>query len=146
MPTVVNVLPSSVFSGAFVLSASAGGQLLLRGQHVGQAPADLPHHRLDVRLDRALDAALQAAYDSRKAQYAEMDASHILFQARTEAEFADLLLKEVFTPDTITVGFNSVRFDDEFVRQIIQKITVEDAETIRVHFRGSDVVLEQEVE
>lgn len=36
----------------------------------------------------------------------------------TEAEFADLLLKEVFTPDTITVGFNSVRFDDEFVRHL----------------------------
>ena len=37
-------------------------------------------------------------------------------------------------------------FDDEFVRQIIQKITVEDAETIRIHFRDLDVVLEQEVE
>ena len=27
-----------------------------------------------------------------------------------------------------------------------KKITVEDAETIRIHFRDSDVVLEQEVE
>lgn len=34
-------------------------------------------------------------------------------------------------------------FDDEFVRQIIQKITVEDADTIRIQFRDSDVVLEQ---
>ena len=33
--------------------------------------------------------------------------------------------------------------DDEFVRQIIQKITVEDADTIRIQFRDSDVVLEQ---
>ena len=37
-------------------------------------------------------------------------------------------------------------FDDEFVRQIIQKITVENADTIRIHFRDSDVVLEQDVE
>lgn len=34
-------------------------------------------------------------------------------------------------------------FDDEFIRQIIQKITVEDADTIRIQFRDSNVVLEQ---
>ena len=37
-------------------------------------------------------------------------------------------------------------FDNELVRQVIQKITVEDAETLRIQFRDSDVVLEQEVE
>jgi exodeoxyribonuclease-1 len=36
----------------------------------------------------------------------------------TEAQFADLLLKEVFIEDTITVGFNNIRFDDEFVRHL----------------------------
>ena len=36
----------------------------------------------------------------------------------TEAEFAKLLREEIFTEDTITVGFNSVRFDDEFVRHL----------------------------
>lgn len=36
----------------------------------------------------------------------------------TEAEFAQLLLDEVFMPDTITVGFNNIRFDDEFVRHL----------------------------
>lgn len=36
----------------------------------------------------------------------------------TEAEFAKLLVEEIFTPDTITVGFNSIRFDDEFVRHL----------------------------
>ena len=36
--------------------------------------------------------------------------------------------------------------DNELVRQVIQKITVEDAETIHIPFRDSDVVLEQEVE
>lgn len=34
----------------------------------------------------------------------------------TEAEFARLLSEEIFTPGTVTVGFNSIRFDDEFVR------------------------------
>lgn len=34
----------------------------------------------------------------------------------TEAEFAKFLTEEIFTEDTITVGFNNVRFDDEFIR------------------------------
>jgi len=37
----------------------------------------------------------------------------------TEAQFADLILKEIFTEDTIAVGYNSIRFDDEFVRHLL---------------------------
>lgn len=37
----------------------------------------------------------------------------------TEAQFAQLLLEEVFTEDTIAVGFNNIRFDDEFVRHLL---------------------------
>jgi len=37
----------------------------------------------------------------------------------SEAEFAKILLEEVFTPDTIAVGFNNVRFDDEFIRYLL---------------------------
>lgn len=37
----------------------------------------------------------------------------------TEAEFAKLLIEEVFTEDTIAVGFNNVRFDDEFIRHLL---------------------------
>ncbi|MBC7459208.1 exodeoxyribonuclease I [Candidatus Saccharibacteria bacterium] len=36
----------------------------------------------------------------------------------SEAEFAKLLVEEVFTAETITVGFNSIRFDDEFIRHL----------------------------
>jgi exodeoxyribonuclease-1 len=36
----------------------------------------------------------------------------------TEAEFAKLLKDEIFTPETVSVGFNSIRFDDEFVRHL----------------------------
>jgi exodeoxyribonuclease-1 len=36
----------------------------------------------------------------------------------TEAEFSKLLISEIFTEDTIVVGFNNIRFDDEFVRAL----------------------------
>lgn len=36
----------------------------------------------------------------------------------TEAEFARLLLDDVFTPDTTVIGFNNIRFDDEFIRAL----------------------------
>lgn len=36
----------------------------------------------------------------------------------SEAEFAKLLMSEIFTPDTIAVGFNNIRFDDEFIRHL----------------------------
>jgi exodeoxyribonuclease-1 len=36
----------------------------------------------------------------------------------TEAQFAKLLCEEVFTDDTVAVGFNNIRFDDEFVRHL----------------------------
>lgn len=37
----------------------------------------------------------------------------------SEPEFCKLLMDQVFTPDTITVGFNNVRFDDEFIRHTL---------------------------
>ena len=37
----------------------------------------------------------------------------------SEAEFTKLLSEEIFTDDTITLGFNSVRFDDEFIRHTL---------------------------
>ena len=37
----------------------------------------------------------------------------------TEAEFTKLISKEVFTPNTIAVGYNNIRFDDEFIRHAL---------------------------
>src|SRR5665647_3244881 len=37
----------------------------------------------------------------------------------SEAEFAKILINDVFTPDTIAVGFNNIRFDDEFIRYLL---------------------------
>ena len=42
-----------------------------------------------------------------------------LSEGYSEAQFARLLIEEVFTPATIAVGFNNIRFDDEFVRHLL---------------------------
>ena len=36
----------------------------------------------------------------------------------SEAEAAKILIERVFTEDTIAVGFNNIRFDDEFIRNL----------------------------
>lgn len=36
----------------------------------------------------------------------------------TEAEFAKKISEDIFAPNTIAVGFNNVRFDDEFIRHL----------------------------
>lgn len=36
----------------------------------------------------------------------------------SEAEFAHFVTEEIFTPGTIAVGYNTVRFDDEFMRHL----------------------------
>lgn len=42
-----------------------------------------------------------------------------LEEGYTEAQFAHMLITDIFTPDTIVVGYNSVRFDDEFIRHLL---------------------------
>ena len=37
----------------------------------------------------------------------------------TEAEFCKQITKDIFTPGTIAIGYNSVRFDDEFMRYLL---------------------------
>jgi exodeoxyribonuclease-1 len=37
----------------------------------------------------------------------------------TESEFARMIVGDVFTPETIVVGFNNIRFDDEFIRHLL---------------------------
>ena len=39
-----------------------------------------------------------------------------LMDGFTEAEFCKYIMDEIFTPGTIAIGYNSVRFDDEFMR------------------------------
>lgn len=37
----------------------------------------------------------------------------------SEAQFAKMLLEDIFVEDTIAVGFNNIRFDDEFIRYLL---------------------------
>ncbi len=37
----------------------------------------------------------------------------------SEAEFCKYITEEIFVPNTIAVGYNTVRFDDEFMRAIL---------------------------
>lgn len=37
----------------------------------------------------------------------------------TEAQFAQILIDEIFTEGTIAIGYNSIRFDDEFIRHLL---------------------------
>src|SRR5205085_12581493 len=39
----------------------------------------------------------------------------------TEAEFLKLFFEQVVTPDTVFVGYNNVRFDDEFMRFLLYR-------------------------
>ncbi|NTW62334.1 exodeoxyribonuclease I [Candidatus Saccharibacteria bacterium] len=42
-----------------------------------------------------------------------------LEEGYTEAEFSKMLIGDIFTEDTIAVGFNNIRFDDEFIRHLM---------------------------
>ena len=37
----------------------------------------------------------------------------------TEAEFAKMLVEEYFTPDTVIIGYNNVRFDDAHIQHLL---------------------------
>ena len=36
----------------------------------------------------------------------------------SEAEFCKIIISDIFTPDTIAIGYNNIRFDDEFMRHL----------------------------
>ena len=42
-----------------------------------------------------------------------------LMDGISEAEFCKYVVEEIFTPNTVVVGYNTVRFDDEFMRAIL---------------------------
>lgn len=42
-----------------------------------------------------------------------------LMDGISEADFCKYVVEEIFVPDTVAVGYNTVRFDDEFMRAIL---------------------------
>lgn len=109
---------------------------------VSREQSDVLDRLLVNMADTELNARMKALTDEKEslkaqiadAQQAEVDLEE---QAARRRQMWDSIME-------CAAGYTE--FDNELVRQVIQKITVEDAETIHIHFRDSDVVLEQEVE
>ena len=127
-------------------AVSQAGAMLLelkkRMDAVSQEQSDVLDRLLANMADAELKARMKALTDEKEALKAQ-----ILKVQQKEVSMAEQAAKRQQMWDSLkecSAGYTE--FDDEFVRQIIQKITVEDAETIHVHFRDSDVVLEQGLE
>ena len=125
---------------------SQAGAMLLelkkRMDAVSQEQSDVLDRLLANMADAELNARMKALTDEKEALKAQ-----ILKVQQKEVSMAEQAAKRQQMWDSLkecSAGYTE--FDDEFVRQIIRKITVEDAETIHVHFRDSDVVLEQGLE
>lgn len=117
-------------------------QLKKRMDAVSREQSDVLDRLLVNMADTELNARMKALTDEKEslkaqiadAQQAEVDLEE---QAARRRQMWDSIME-------CAAGYTE--FDNELVRQVIQKITVEDVETIHIHFRDSDVVLEQEVE
>ena len=125
---------------------SQAGAMLLelkkRMDEASQEQSDVLDRLLANMADAELNARMKALTDEKEALKAQ-----ILKVQQKEVSMAEQAAKRQQMWDSLkecSAGYTE--FDDEFVRQIIRKITVEDAETIHVHFRDSDVVLEQGLE
>ena len=125
---------------------SQAGAMLLelkkRMDEVSQEQSDVLDRLLANMADAELNARMKALTDEKEALKAQ-----IADAQQAEADLEEQAARRRQMWDSImecAAGYTE--FDNELVRQVIQKITVEDAETIHIHFRDSDVVLEQEVE
>lgn len=108
---------------------------------VSREQSDVLDRLLVNMADTELNARMKALTDEKEslkaqiadAQQAEVDLEE---QAARRRQMWDSIME-------CAAGYTE--FDNELVRQVIQKITVEDAETIRIHFRDSKTVIEQEI-
>ena len=124
--------------------SQAGAKLLKLKRHmdeVSREQSEVLDRLLANMTDTELNVRMKALTDEKeslKAQILEAQQAEVSLeeQAARRQQMWDSLMK---------CGAGYTEFDNEFARQIIQKITVEDAETVRIHFRDSDTVLEQEL-
>ena len=124
--------------------SQAGAKLLELKKHleaVSREQSDLLDRLLENMGDAELNAKMKALTDEKESLKAQ-----ILDTQQMEVSLEEQATRHQQMWDSImecSAGYTE--FDDEFVRQIIQKITVEDEETIRIHFRDSEMVMEQEL-
>ena len=123
--------------------SQAGAKLLELKKHleaVSREQSDLLDRLLENMGDAELNAKMKALTDEKESLKAQ-----ILDARQMEVSLEEQATRHQQMWDSImecSAGYTE--FADEFVRQIIQKITVEDEETIRIHFRDSEMVIEQE--
>lgn len=123
--------------------SQAGAKLLELKKHmetVSREQSDLLDRLLENMGDAELNAKMKALTDEKESLKAQ-----ILDARQMEVSLEEQATRHQQMWDSImecSAGYTE--FADEFVRQIIQKITVEDDETIRIHFRDSEMVIEQE--
>ena len=124
--------------------SQAGAKLLELKKHmetVSREQSNLLDRLLENMGDAELNAKMKALTDEKESLKAQ-----ILDTQQMEVSLEEQAARHQQMWDSImecSAGYTE--FDDEFVRQIIQKITVEDEETIRIHFRDSEMVMEQEL-
>lgn len=122
----------------------AGAKLLELKKHmetVSREQSDLLDRLLENMGDAELNAKMKALTDEKESLKAQ-----ILDARQMEVSLEEQATRHQQMWDSImecSAGYTE--FADEFVRQIIQKITVEDEETIRIHFRDSEMVIKQEL-
>ena len=123
--------------------SQTGAKLLELKKHleaVSREQSDLLDRLLENMGDAELNAKMKALTDEKESLKAQ-----ILDARQMEVSLEEQATRHQQMWDSImecSAGYTE--FADEFVRQIIQKITVEDEETIRIHFRDSEMVIEQE--
>lgn len=123
--------------------SQAGAKLLELKKHmetVSREQSDLLDRLLENMGDAELNAKMKALTDEKESLKAQ-----ILDARQMEVSLEEQATRHQQMWDSImecSAGYTE--FADEFVRQIIQKITEEDEETIRIHFRDSEMVIEQE--
>ena len=116
-------------------------QLKKRMDEVSREQSDVLDRLLVNMADTELNARMKALTEEKESLKAQ-----IADAQQAEADLEEQAARRRQMWDSImecAAGYTE--FDNELVRQVIQKITVEDAETIRIHFRDSDEVLEQEL-
>ena len=124
--------------------SQAGAKLLELKKHmetVSREQSNLLDRLLENMGDAELNAKMKALTDEKESLKAQ-----ILDARQMEVSLEEQATRHQQMWDSImecSAGYTE--FADEFVRQIIQKITVEDEETIRIHFRDSEMVIEQEL-
>lgn len=124
--------------------SQAGAKLLELKKHmeaVSREQSDLLDRLLENMGDAELNAQMKALTDEKESLKAQ-----ILNAQQTEVSLEEQAARhQQMWNSLMECSACYTEFDDEFVRQIIQKITVEDEDTIRVHFRDSEMVMEQEL-